>query len=1247
MEYGQPRHAAVTCRGRVAEDTTLDLDTAAGSDIVSIQFAKRMQLKKTRHPNPVTQTADETKIQTFGIWDVPITLTDFRGRTKTATRPCVAIDRPETPGVSPILLGVTGLKAMNIDIPARAPWRFAHESSEIHIEPPRKFAKLTRNETVVYAIMTTPLPPEAPHEEYPLGSEELENQREVALPYELQEYRDVFDTLSAAMIPASKETDHAIDLVEGAQPPHGAIYPLSERELEELRLYLTENLASGRIRPSKSPAGAPILFVPKKDGTLRLCVDYRGLNKITIKNRYALPLISEILDRINGAQFFSKLDIKDAYHRIRIKEGDEWKTAFRTRYGHYEYVVLPFGLTNAPATFQHYIHTALQGLVDITCVAYMDDVLVFSRTREEHTRHLREVLARLRRAQLYANPHKCKFFEDEVEFLGFIIGRDGVRMDSSRIATVREWPEPKSYRDVQVFLGFCNFYRRFIRAYSKIAAPLNEMMKGMQNGKKPGAVELTTQQRDAFEGLKVCFEEAPLLRHFDPARPLRLETDASKEAGSGVLSQPDDDGNFHPIAFWSRKWKGPELNYGTPDQEMMAIVESFKHWRQYLDGSRQRVEVLSDHANLRAFMSQQKLNGRQARWCMFLMPFDFEIKHQAGKRNPADAPSRRPDYKTEAEEFVDQALLPTLAQRLTAAQEVLIPQWERLKVQNKDKREEVAPLQRMLGEKPLWIQWVQARPQRSQARAGSSRASLANRTVWPSPLTQQFIPRVLAQSVTVQERTTTVEPSTPLQDVLLALQTSDNFCMAKRSATTAGTLRDTRWRIDDKGLLRYRHQVYIPAESSVRWEILNRHHSDPTAGHFKRARTKEIIQRKYYWPGMQKDINEFVDSCPTCQRITARRHKPYGELQPLPIPERPWQEISMDFVVGLPTVFYHGELVDSILVVVDRYTKMCRFLPVSATITSEGLARIVHAEIETRYGTPRGIVSDRGSVFTSQFWLELCSTLAIRRRLSTAWHPQTDGQTERINQILEHYLRAFVNDEQTNWPLLLHDAEFSVNNAVNSTIGLTPFRALYGYNPEMHIDVEDDATVGGVPAVADRIEKLQALRDKAEIHWRKAQEAHKKYYNKKRKPMSFQQGDLVVLSTQNLKLKVPHKKLAPRFIGPFKILERIGQQAYRLALPQKYDRLHNVFSISLLEPWKPRAGDKTAAMPLPALEEDPGEWEVEAVKDKAKRKGEVYYLVKWAGWPVEYNQWVPAEDMENAREVIQDYEKKLQKKKQK
>ena len=459
-----------------------------------------------------------------------------------------------------------------------------------------------------------------------------------SLPTEYAEFADVFEPKNSQKLPPHRPgVDHEIPLMPNAKPVYSSIYNLSETELNALKDYIDNIVAKGFIRPSKSPFGSPVLFVKKPDGSLRLCVDYRKLNDITIKNRYALPLISELFDRLKNAKLYTRLDMADAYNQLRIAESDEYKTAFRTRYGHFEYLVMPFGLTNAPASFQAYVNDCLRDFLDIFCVVYLDDVLIFSDTLEEHVVHVKKVLSRLRKYGLICKLSKCEFHVTSVSFLGFIISPDGISMEPDRVTAITEWPVPKSVQDVQIFLGFANFYRRFIEGYSRITSPISALLRKNQQ------FRWSSKAQEVFEELKHHFTSAPVLRHFDLDLPIRLHTDASGFAISGIISQLHDS-QWHPVAFFSRKCILAECNYGTPDLEMLAIVESMRHWRHYLEGSRHPIQVLSDHKNLTTFMSTKVLNRRQARWAELLADYDFVLTHTPGKRNPADGPSRRPDY---------------------------------------------------------------------------------------------------------------------------------------------------------------------------------------------------------------------------------------------------------------------------------------------------------------------------------------------------------------------------------------------------------------------------------------------------------------------------------------------------------------------------------------------------------------------------------------------------------------------------
>jgi reverse transcriptase-like protein len=456
----------------------IDQDTGAQVNCADYRFCRKHRIRPLLESQginlPQLINPDGSRLKNHGIYLIPFKVTDRNGETRLVSQFFFGVRRP--PNAPPLLWGNPGLGRESIVLhTADRTFEFGHYSEIL----PNDFAADVVYGAPAFSAMVSNVT---------IGLEDLhiesidgptpEQSAPPELPPEIMHRAAVFSEEAARELPVLEGAEHRIDLAEGAEPPQGPIYPLSQSQLEELATYIRENLANGRIVESSSPAGAPILFVPKKDGTLRLCVDYRGLNKVTIKNRYPLPLVSDLMDRLLGARWFTKLDLRDAYHRIRIRKSDQWKTAFKTRYGQFEYTVMPFGLTNAPSTFQAYINRALVGFVDVCCIVYLDDILIFSRTREEHTSHILQVLDRLEQSHLFAKQSKCTFYQDRVEFLGFIIDRDGISMDPKRVEAIQGWPPPESIHDIQVFLGFANFYRRFIRNYSRLTAPITALLKG-------------------------------------------------------------------------------------------------------------------------------------------------------------------------------------------------------------------------------------------------------------------------------------------------------------------------------------------------------------------------------------------------------------------------------------------------------------------------------------------------------------------------------------------------------------------------------------------------------------------------------------------------------------------------------------------------------------------------------------------------------------------------------------------------
>ena len=981
------------------------------------------------------------------------------------------------------------------------------------------------------------------------------------VPDRFKDFLPIMTSEAAEVLPQHGPYDHAIDLKDGTTPPWGPIYALNEMELEELRKWLKRMTEMGAVRPSKSSCSSPMLFVPKGHGRgLRLCIDYRGINRITIPNRYPLPNMDELKDRVRGARYFSKIDLKNGYHLIRIKEGDEWKTAFRCRYGLFEYTVMPFGLINAPATFQAMINHIFRDMLDEGTIAFMDDISVYHATLEGHDTILFEVLKRLRDNGLCIAPEKCVWAQDRIEFLGYIVSGDGIEMTDEYIRAVKDIPPVQSLKDVQHFIGFANFYRRFIKNFSKVVLPLTK-----STALSPVEWRPTPEIEEAQRRLVKLFTTAPVLKHFDPELQAIVETDASDFALGAILSQRHSDA-LHPVAFHSRKFSPAEINYDTADKELLAIVDCFKRWRRYLEGANHQVMVITDHNNLELFATTKVLNRRQARWAQELAGYDFKIFFRPGKQNvKADYLSRRPGDRPKEEGDGQQ------------------PQ-SILKESNLERTQQVAvaigqPLTGLLSLRaPL--------PEVSSAGEGLRYIVSSARllSLPPAPWAKEF-----------------------LEDVRNAGKNDLQYCKGLEAASAGdpdGILSK------DDGVL-YRNGLLWVPKDLVR-TVLESEHDSKVAGHFGQDKTIEIVRRNFWWPKMDSDIIGYIQSCLECQQDKSRRHRQYGLLSPLELPYAPWQSIAMDFITDLP----ESSMCTELWVVVDRFSKMAHFIPLSpGGKKAEDLARIFAREIWRLHGLPRDIVSDRDSRFTSDTWRVFLAALGVRPRMSTAFHPQTDGQTERTNQVIEAYLRSFVNKEQSDWVELLPMAEYAYNNSMTTATGLTPFYANYGFHPETtaprRTEVKNPASLAYAHWMTGTIEQnrkaLEATRERMSLH-----------ANKRRADNpTYRVGDLVMLSSRTIKTKRPSKKLDHKFHGPFQVERVVSPTAIRLTLPHKWKK-HPTFHVSELEPF--RAGTRPAPDPAKVLREADDieaddEYDIEEVKGSTTRRGRVLYHVKWLGFP--------------------------------
>ena len=444
----------------------------------------------------------------------------------------------------------------------------------------------------------------------------------------LEKFCHLFPEEIPTGLPPKRDIQHHIDLIPGSILPNKPAYRMNPKDTNEIQRQVAELQEKGLIRESLSPCAVPALLVPKKDGGMRMCVDSRAINKITIKYRYPIPRLEDMLDELHGSKVFSKIDLRSGYYQIRIREGDEWKTAFKTKGGLYEWLVMPFGLSNAPSTFMRLMNQVFRPYIGKFVVVYFDDILVYSKNEHEHQDHLTQVMLVLEREKLFGNLKKCSFFTPEVTFLGYIVSEDGIKVDEGKVEAIRSWPIPKSIHDVRAFHGLASFYRRFIRNFSTIMAPMTEVIKGTSFIWNPKA-------QSAFEDVKAKLTQAPVLSLPCFSKVFEVECDASGVGIGGVLTQEGK-----PLAFFSEKLCDSRRKYSTYDKEFYAIVRCLEHWNHYLIAS--EFILHSDHEALKYIQGQHKLNSRHAKWVEFMQSYHFTIKHKLGKLNQgADALSRR------------------------------------------------------------------------------------------------------------------------------------------------------------------------------------------------------------------------------------------------------------------------------------------------------------------------------------------------------------------------------------------------------------------------------------------------------------------------------------------------------------------------------------------------------------------------------------------------------------------------------
>ena len=865
---------------------------------------------------------------------------------------------------------------------------------------------------------------------------------------------------------------------------------------------VTKMLDQGIIEPSDSPWASPVVLVRKKDGSLRYCIDYRKLNSVTVKDSYPLPRIDDSLDSLSEANFFSTLDLASGYWQIGLDEDAKQKSAFCTTSGLYQFKVMPFGLTNAPATFQRLMERVLAGLQWQICLIYIDDVIIFSKSFDDHLDHLSTVFSCLKEAGLKLKPKKCFLFQNSVKYLGHIVSSKGISTDPDKTKVVDEWPTPHDVSNVKGFLGLCSYYRRFIPDFATVAKPLTHLTE------KNVPFQWKEAEEESFQSLKKLLISSPVMSYPSSSSTFILDTDASNTGIGAVLSQIVD-GDEKVIAYASRVLTKPERQYCVTRREMLATVHFCKYFKHYLLG--RKFILRTDHASLKWLKSFKEPEGQVARWLEVLETFDYDLQHRPGKLHTnADALSRIPCAQCD---LLHQNPRPKRAKAVPQTDISHVrPIQTRSKKTTSDESDSSGPM----------TNWF---PNSTLSKDAIKQAQMADPTI-----------SVVIDWVTKGERPSFEEIRSENREMKFFYE---NFSSLK--FTEGILIRE----LDPPSMVKIR-QICLP--SSLKEEALNLCHSSLTSGHFGHAKSLSNVKRRFIWYGMRKAVEVWCKKCETCAKFKTDGKKRRAELKGQ-VTGVPMERVCLDIVGPFPESTSGHRYA---LVVTDYFTKYVEIYPMPNQEASS-VSSVLVKEFFSRYGVPHFLHSDQGTQFESKLFSEICELLQIEKTRTTPFHPQSDGLAERNIKTLSRMI-AMSAESQTEWDVNLPFLSMAYRATPQASTGLSPNYLMFGREISMPIDLmigsPPDASLSQTDYVKNLQSRLTQAYRLARLNLKSSAERQKKYYNSRAHGTAFDEGNAVWYASK-LRKKGVCPKLQPKWRGPCLVVRKFNDCLVHIQLSAK------------------------------------------------------------------------------------------------